>query len=140
MAEFQLDTSGAVIREPQPQGGPLYWHWFDLSPFAQGYVEAALRSLRDGDLGYLPWSTIKKDCGFANLAPETLAAMLKDCEATPLSRPYAHARTAHQIADARGAGARFWELRQRGEFPKTFPPRALYLGNDGKVYQREAGR
>lgn len=48
MAEFTLDTSGAVIQPQVPGGRASYrWEWSDLSPFAQGYVEALFASLGD---------------------------------------------------------------------------------------------
>lgn len=45
---YQLDTSGAVVRRDYLLGEPcnVATQWGDLSPFAQGYVEAMFASLR----------------------------------------------------------------------------------------------
>ncbi len=145
---FTLDTSGAVVMaaadhnyeagayrvcrrcgcEPHPPAGePRLIRWSDLSPFAQGYVEglfAAIEYPACQDTAYLPK-------GFSDLAPETLAAILKDCEAQ-------EHRAVFKGPDAgRVAGDLFWILRQRGELAAC-PPLVPYLGDDGRVYLREA--
>lgn len=127
MTEFTLDTSGAVMLAPG-------FIWSDLSPFEQGYVEAMFASWKaqcdlDGD---------DFDVGFSDLAPETLAAIRKDCAAL-VSPPYVFASDAD-------AGRFCWEWRQRGwrnatggpPLREAFPPLTVSLGDDGKVYARAA--
>ena len=66
---------------------------------------------------------------FSNLAPETLAMMLRDCAAIRgLNLWYGE-------GDA-DRGVVFWERRQNGDFPR-FPPLTPYFGDDGKVYLLE---
>lgn len=67
--------------------------------------------------------------GFSDLAPETLAAILRDCEAF-LKTPGQSNRD--------GDGRSFWALRQKGLYAHIgFPPLNPYLGDDGKVYLRK---
>lgn len=72
---------------------------------------------------------------FSDLAPETLAAIRKDCAAANDGKWLGYRDTA-------GCGAMFWKERQQGflngDGPK-FPPLTVSLGDDGKVYLREAG-
>lgn len=118
MPEFHLDTSGSVLNgttggEPKPIG------WGYLDAFTQGYIEA-LFFTQQNDRGHGAAS-------FSDLAPETLAAILRDCAAYPevgLMFPEV-ART--------NDGHTFWEMRQAGGF-SDFPPLTLYLGGDGKVH------
>lgn len=134
MSTFTLDTSGVVHIRTEPHGDWRGIGWSDLTPFAQGYVEAAKQSRRlivhrvGGDeLDTFDWA-------FSDLAPETLAAMLKDCEAHELAYPL-------QAADPRrhNRGFNFWRNRQAGMWTASgWPPVALYLGDDGKIQQREA--
>jgi hypothetical protein len=129
---FTLDTSGFVEGPPQGVRTKRFW-WKDLTPFQQGYVEAALRP-REG----LYYPLTSRFAGFSDLAPETLAAMLKDC-----------ASFVNYVdglgSSALGAreGARFWNGRNSGAlgdgaWAAAFPPVTLYLGDDGRVYAREA--
>lgn len=139
MAEFKLDTSGMVYpMEPRvrlPAGDANAIKWSDLSPFAQGYVEAAFASLSPRGYRYETGSSAPeyRPWAFSDLAPETLAAMLKDCErrAEPLEQLGTHAY----------GGGNFWRDRQVGHLiERGFPPVALYLGGDGLIHQREASR
>ncbi len=98
-----------------------------MTPFADGYIAAARASLppehRD-----------------APLAPATLAAMLKDCEAMT-SPP-------HVFRYDKETGMKNWHMRQEGwpfysggpSLREQFPPLTLYLADDGLIYQREAGQ
>jgi len=128
MSAFTLDTSGRV--ECAASFQPIGWTiWPDLSPFAQGYVEAIFASLlavREAGAGkhFINY-------GFSDLSPETLALILRDCEAWRSCYP--------AVENEAKAGAAFWELRTK-QFVKRpdFPPLTPYLGDDGKVYLREA--
>lgn len=135
MTAFTLDTSGRVLAAPNaPHAAPAYC-WSDLNAFRQGYVGAAL-----DEANATVWPDGRRigalDLGFRHLAPETLAAMVKDCERMMgfyASKP------------SQGEGSLAWAYRQHGkflQFPLTadLKPVTLYLGDDGKVRQREAGR
>ena len=118
---FQLDTSGAVAltRNYGPSRTLIEHCWSDLSPFAQGYVEALIC-----DLGLQYFGDGESDdtpalAAFADLAPETLARIIADCAASR-----------HATDSERGAA--FWRMRQRGEI-ENFPPSTVQLGDDGKV-------
>jgi hypothetical protein len=128
MSAFTLDTSGVVAatkdhQHPTKMNGFI---WPDPSPFAQGYVEAALRenSVRP---------TISKagarfKPAFCDLAPVTLAAILKDCEVLA---------SVGEFENDSECGDHTWKVRQAGRWP-NFPPLTLYLADDGLIYQREA--
>jgi hypothetical protein len=103
---LNLDTRGDV-------GGT---RWKDLTPFAAGYVEAALREAHTKGLQNF---FTGEPPPFRSLAPATLAAMLKDCEAW-------HPNALDNMSAA--MGAELWRHSKR----------TLYLGDDAKVYQREA--
>lgn len=122
-----LDTSGVVcvVDDPADRYGFREFYWTDLSPFAQGYIEAALRDYLMRNLGPLASGDI---LGFSDLAPETLAAMMKDCE-----RYLSHGRR-RELQQPQD-GAALWETRQMDISP-AFPPITLYLGDDGRIYQR----
>lgn len=66
---------------------------------------------------------------FSELAPETLARIIADCEAW--RREFA-GRTAETSADRPNMGGEFWRIRQEGK-RSTFPPLTVQLGDDGKV-------
>lgn len=134
-----LDTSGAVnIVHEGPAGS---WGWDDLSPFAQGYVEEMwLWAYHDGQFS-TAMKARRRDMklpGFSDLAPATLAAVLRDCEAF-----CARGRGAINFAETTQAGGRFWVARQTG-FPQAgskalcdaFPPLVPYLADDGLIYLR----
>jgi hypothetical protein len=118
-ANFALDTTGSVML-PRSPGSVIRNHlWSDLAPFTQGYVEALFASAFDGSL-----DPLAKFRGFSDLAPETLALILRDCEA----------KTAGSLDTPNGyEGGRFWQRRQAGE-DAYFPPLTPYLGDDGKVH------
>lgn len=119
MSDFKIDTSGVVtipIGTPQSGEHRAFWAWDDLTPLQQGYVEAAFSAHEyfvEPAAGPL---------GFRHLAPETLAAMRKDCE-----------RFRRQYVLPWYDGAEFWSGRQAGEYAPYFPPVTLYLDADGKV-------
>lgn len=122
---FQLDTSGSVEMPSGIMFGPSSYRWRDLSPFAQGYVEALLTAgicWPDPAEGYGPSSSVVR---FSDLHPETLAAILKDCEA-------AQARF-HLATHLDGVA--IWKCRQIDQVP-GFPPLAIDIDSDGKVRLR----
>jgi hypothetical protein len=124
-AAFTLDTSGSIWSAPEGIARRLMT-WRDLSPFAQGYVEAMFTAsygdIRADIAGAQGWDG-DREPAFADLAPETLARIIADCEAF-VAEPTV-------IVDAR-YGRNFWRVRQRGDLPK-FPPLTVQLGDDGKV-------
>jgi len=132
MTTFTLDTSGFVsMPEPfEPSDLGAEWAWPDLSPFAQGYVEALLQgeARRDGP-GSVVFVRPIKGFAFSDLAPKTLALILKDC---------ADARRRYMRDDTTKDGRLFWEARDKGDCqPEGYWPLTPYLGDDGKVYLRE---
>ncbi len=123
MDTFTLDTSGAVAAT---DGGVYYFA--ELSPFAQGYVEAMFEALRDKH-SFRTQPLVREAIakyGFSDLAPETLAAILRDCEAIQAD-----------MDQDREQGFHAWRVRQAGRWP-DFPPLTPYLSDDGKVRLREA--
>lgn len=133
-----FDTSGHFHVMP---GHPLHVRWGDniltwdkLDPFTQGYVEALMKALRNGDLGYLPRAALNNDLAFKNVAPETLARIMEDC--ARWEGALRKGMRANIGLTAQG-GRDFFALRQRGMF-NDFPSLTPYLGGDGKVYLREA--
>lgn len=139
----QIDTSGSVLVQRATSGGPFEVRWSDLNPFTQGFIEAALLGTAPDDLEVRGSEDTYRQAGFSDLAPETLARFMEDCE-----------RFAHVIGDPRppihnaGIGERFWKARQLGfttywslhqaELRGPFPPLRLYLADDGKVRIKEA--
>lgn len=118
-----FDTSGAVgIVTAAPQGGSYSQtvRWANLSPFTQGYIEALLQPSEA-----MHYSLMDRFAGFSDLAPETLARIIADCEA----------RSNALLPESRThkAGAAFWGLRQEGRQGALLPPLTVHLGDDGKV-------
>jgi hypothetical protein len=145
MADFTLDTSG-FVQHPRENGVEVFrtTHWPDLSPFAQGYVEALFESM--GPRGWaVPEGATWRDARFSDLAPETLAAILRDCE--ELERTMTSLEP--EVTDNRIRGMQFWASRQSGfhmrwslhqkEMVKRFPPLTPYLDDTGHVRLREDG-
>ena len=143
-----FDTSGYVETPPAHfiKTADAIWRWGDLSPFAQGYVEAMARANFEA-VALLPSDNdengLCKHCGrdntgeedgpcsddcprqeirFADLAPETLARIIADCDA----------RFSGWFERCRADGVWFWKTRQRGEQP-DFPPLTIRLGDDGRA-------
>lgn len=112
---FQLDTSGYVVfpaSEDAPWENPSV-EWSDLNPFTQGYTDKVLRKI---------------GAPFHMLAPETLTQIMNDCGS------FQSTLCPDKSADM---GRCFWQTRQNN-FWESFPPLTPYLGEDGKVYLREA--
>lgn len=65
---------------------------------------------------------------FSDLAPETLARIMEDCEQRLRSRDC--------VLNSAEGGRSFWLLRQAGQRP-GFPPLIVHLNNDGKIYFKD---
>jgi hypothetical protein len=120
-----LDTSGRVAGNFE---GLAVWYEFeDLTPLAQGYITAMLRDWvsrvdanRSQRSVYLRPSVVS----FTDLAPETLATILKDCEA---ALPFYRGRDEF-------TGALFWRDRQEGRvIPRRFGPLHLNTNPTGRI-------
>lgn len=127
---FTLDTSGAVYLPIAGIAGTNKVAWSDLSPFAQGYIEALFASVAGAfDEGRV-W---RRPVAFRDLAPETLACIIADCEA--FQKPAIGA--ADWIVFNRATGGDFWRDRQAHQLTahstRQFPPLTVTLGDDGKV-------
>lgn len=138
MADFTLDTSGAIyFATPyaKAHGLKTFYRWPDLSLFTQGYVEAAHRWFcehHQQTCRHLKSEGLEScDCRagrwtrFDQIHPETIAAMMKDCE---LSQSMAGGPGNHE------AGEYFWHERQQG-LELRFPPLTLFFDDEGKVRQ-----
>lgn len=128
MSDFQLDTSGFVEnldRATQDHDGT---RWPDISPFEQGYGTAAARELYER-LIREPWTPEAASAvvAFSNWAPETLAAIRKDCAA--------YERQGRAVGLWTGTaeqGAAFWRWRPHSR-DSAFPPRTPTLNGTGKL-------
>lgn len=143
---FKLDTSGTVRvttafvgRDPDSLtrdrpvmvGGPVQWG--NLSPFAQGYIEALVASIPNEARTYEGFAARgHRPIAFRDLAPETLARIIADCE-----------RAEARIGDGAEWGRYFWTARQGGLYGSDptakAPPLTVRLGDDGKVYFSDGG-
>lgn len=133
---FQLDTSG-FVPTPDGTGGPNNCgrrDWSDLSPFTQGYIEALFAEHGEA-LTHEAWLNQThidiehlggRARAFSDLAPETLARIIADCE-----------RGEARIGDGAEWGRYFWAARQGGLYggdpTAKAPPLTVTLGDDGKV-------
>lgn len=136
MAEFQLDTSG-IVRVPEGSSGGeatiALYKWHNLNPVTQGYVEALFESAWPDLFAQFVAKGMSEPEGhedavrpeFSDLAPETLARIMEDCE-----------RFLIDAADrSKAAGALFFRSRQRGEWKRWgYAPLTIELRDDGKVY------
>ena len=73
--------------------------------------------------------------GFSDLAPETLALILKDCASHPNAQPHKFPNDPERQCRS---GRNFWEDRQDGSWGSTYPPLTPYLRDDGKVDLKES--
>lgn len=128
-----FDTSGGVFVTATPaEGDRMGYRWSDLSAFTQGYVEAMMATANE-TLSYNPKHPFRAN-GFSDLAPETLARIIADCEGfLSVQEPSSAAFRA-----SAETGGIFWRNRQAGGYP-TFPPLTVQLGDDGKVRFSERG-
>jgi len=128
MSEFQLDTSGAVLIPTGIDAPGQTTHtvhaWRSLDAFTQGYVEALLRSMGLQYFGSGESDDTPRFVGFSDLAPETLATIIRDC-AEYTAAP-----------DDRTLGSWFWHNRQQGIIGPR-PPLTPTVGSDGLIYLKE---
>ncbi len=157
MSAHQFDTSGEVVRAKplkrsiEPDGSCTYcgrdregwrrgpcvedcpsrsYQWSDLTPFEQGYIEAAFADLRErwaAKYAATHGGRVNPDFkhpGFSDLAPETLQRIREDCAAFPCA-----------IHGNDGlAGGYFWNARQKGTWAEIgFPHLTIALNDAGKV-------
>lgn len=133
MQPFQLETSGDVRNLAILPFARVIWG--DLSPFAQGYVEALIQCADAERRAARPFGQYLR-LGFSDLSPEALAMILRDCEAMAGRFP-AMRFTAND-------GFAFWGSRKAGfrtgadafhgaTLNGPFPPLRVYLDDAGKV-------
>jgi hypothetical protein len=118
MAEFILDTSGHVETPPAHfvRTADAVWRWECLDDFTQGCIEALFFTECEPGTDVESHdpeteSALHGECGFSDLAPETLARIIDDC-----SRFQARAAGLLALAyetdyDAASAGRDFWFAR-----------------------------
>jgi hypothetical protein len=135
---FQLDTSGVVegdIAKPFRFADGTWAHiatWDRLSPFAQGAVARFLEEIAANKtlMGVWYFRHDSKPPGFRHIHHESLALILRDCEAYT-SRPFG----TKDITDLRPdteAGRRFWGKRQVRWYD-AFSPLRVFLSDEGRV-------
>jgi len=113
-----------------------------LDAFTSAYIEAAFWTEIDDDGDYLD-ATYSLD----DLAPETLAQMIYECERFKSLVPIPEGRegeAGHDFLLTRNAhGAGFWdgdwEDEEQSLMDATckFTPMHLYIGDDGLIYQTD---
>jgi hypothetical protein len=98
-----------------------------------GYVHISASKVATAQRLYRSDELDAEPTAFSNLAPETLAAILKDCTAVlQIVDLYADPKK------ARDQGTVFWTARQNGRWElRGFPVLTPYLGDDGKVRLRD---
>jgi hypothetical protein len=164
MPEYVLDTSGHVggQRREANDGSwfiePFNMRWTDLDAFTQGYIEALFFTENDyggDDESFDPenGSALPHDAAFADLAPEALLAILKDCAAFQANGKW-KAWDANRVdcPDVAQDGRDFWYTRNGhgcgfwdGDYPEPYATELsnlaggfgevnAYLGDDGKIY------
>lgn len=158
MAKFQLDTSGVVTMNPPEQPAFAHLLFTDLDSFTQGYVEALF--FTDGDdleneeeIRNEDGPLVRASLGFSDLAPETLARIIADCDAFKAATVHIQPLMGEDgFPDETYAGHDFWLTRNGhgagfwdGDWPEphatTLDEAAkaageveVYLGDDGKVH------
>ncbi len=127
---FQLDTSGIVRLDAPHTRSDGKWaqniDWSDLPAFTQGYVEALLRGAENAGLCVSRYAgmTALRRAKFTDLAPETLARIMADCERWQDGKDKSE-RTPKQ------RGAAMWAACSNAGLTP-------YLGDDGRVYLKDA--
>lgn len=129
-----LDTSGHVMVDA------LGFAWPDLTPITQGYVEALFADICADPDFHAEWPGFYTPAiapKFTDLAPPTLERIIADC---------ANALGSQLWGNSLGDGRIFWAERGEGfsafagDQPSIlvsqFPPLAVSIGDDGKVYLR----
>lgn len=132
---FQLDTSGRVRAAPNAPHAANWYCWSDLTPFAQGYVEAMLRDLDARRMAHyqdrrrrgLP-EAVPICPRYSWLAPATVERITVDC--AKLAALYGFS-TEKQ-------GRLVWWLRNEQMVSRPgFPPLTPFLSDDGLIMLRE---
>lgn len=136
-----FDTSGEVfIPDRRFPVGATRIRFSDLSPFCQGFVEAAFASLLDGFSNHERETSL---AGFSDLHPSTLARFMEECE-----RALGMDLWGNSVVD----GRLFWSERQEELFSgfwggqqtllaeTLFPKLRLHLSPDGKVMAEEVSK
>ncbi len=165
MTTFTLDTSGQVRGDFQHNGYRSWLAFDDLTAFAQGYVEAMLRSITESrhvlkdripadliNAVYRVEGWTKVEGEGRTKRVKTLYELSTDAraghyKATPRVFGFRHlapATLSRIIGDCEGHGGstaedgrRFYALRQMGDWGEAFPPLTVTLGEDGLIYLRE---
>jgi hypothetical protein len=119
--------------------------WGDLDPFTRGYVEAMFADVCDDEVdvaGLNAFVQAGNDArlkyrpfGFSDLAPETLARIIADCEYVTANM---RGKDRH-VRELTDEGAAFWRAR-RGRGSYGLSPLILTIGEDGKVRFAGASR
>lgn len=119
-----LNRTGSVgTVTSAPQGGSYcqtIW-WNNLNAFSRGYIEALFASICPEEDGSRPIL----QASFSDIAPETLARIIADCAAFP--------SWSGRCDHSSHGGEVFFAQRQRGQWPDSFPPLTITLGDNGKV-------
>lgn len=131
---FQLDTTGAIYDNRHGSvAGRAVTKWEDLSPFTQGYIEALFSDDATQDALMDEHGRVRH--GFSDLAPETLARIITDCEAYLATHEHRK-----RCVDSETQGGSFWRIRQAAGYARDsrccdgrFEPLTVQLGDDGKV-------
>ena len=108
-----------------------------LNGFTQGFIEAAFASEWPRLFSEFVAKGMSEPEGhddavvpeFSDLAPETLARFMENCERVQRSK------RAYRFTPE--GGARFWADQQDGKMPVAFPPLRLYLADDGLIRIKE---
>jgi hypothetical protein len=123
VSAFTLDASGEInvsVDDATHLDHAGSYVWSDLTPFAQGYVEAMFIWGRENiDLEASRW---RDNIGFSDLAPETLARIIAD---TDMTRGQYPERLSWQGAQ--------WFMHRQANGCGWAPPLTVTLGDDGKV-------
>lgn len=117
---YTLDTSGAVYVQSAhitDRNSKVAKRWSDLSPFAQGYIEALFAE------------RFQFGVAFSDLAPETLSRIIAACGRCESGLRALGIQNVHVWS-----GYNVWLLQQAGSLAEHgFPPLTVTLGDDGKV-------
>lgn len=134
----KIDTTGDVtitrFDSEAYMSYPEIWFWDDLDPFTQGYVEALFAAEAEAlNAARIAARLPLRRVAFRDLAPETLARIIADCEERVARLPHPE-----DMRDPRASGRRFWDDRQLGCYQTGVnvpcpPPLTVQLGDDGKV-------
>lgn len=158
MPEYHLDTDGEVAAPASAKLWPHPLRWNQLSEFAQGYIQAMFWTSEARGVSTEEWQadedhdegSIPGDVGFADLAPNALAAILTDCAdferdnaamlADALERGYGAERAGHDFWLTRNHhGAGFWdreELEPEGEDYERLTAIMVAAGEDRAAWDK----